>query len=97
MHSGHTGGDINQIDLSKESRQIRSLPVINVVLGSNMLMYEPTGDFSIIDSIDQVIGADDVTTSEDVRLALVLHGMSVDVDLTFLVPHQHFYCTLGVF
>jgi len=45
-------------------------------------VHEPTGDFSVIDCINQVVSTNDVTSCEDVWFLFVLHRVSVDDGFT---------------
>lgn len=62
----------------------------------NLLMDEPTRHFSIIHGIHQIVSANDITASIDVRLGTVLHCMAVDVDLPLVISNQGLYGSLGV-
>ena len=61
-----------------------------------MLVYKPTRYFSIVDCVHQVIGADDVSSSEHMRLRFILHSISINVDFALLVPNQHLNLALSV-
>ena len=67
------------------------------MLVADMFMDEPTGNFAVIDCIDKVISAYDVSSSEDVGLAFILHCTFVNVQLSLFVFNQSLYWTLSVF
>lgn len=51
-------------------------------------MQEPTGNFSIVDSIDQILSTDDIATRKNMRFAIILHSVAVDIDFSLGVEHE---------
>ena len=59
-------------------------------------MHEPTGDLTIINSINQIHSAYDVSTRKYMSLAVVLHCMAIDVDFALGIEDKLSYCWLVV-
>ena len=53
-------------------------------------MHIPAGNFAIIDSINQILGSNDIATGIDMRFIGVLHGMSIDDNFIVLTFDQSF-------
>lgn len=90
LNTGQGWWNIDQIDFSKEARKIGFFSEVNTVFLSDLFMHEPTGDFTIIDSIDQIVGTDDITSCIYVRPFLILHGVSIDDIFTIGVLNKRF-------
>ena len=90
MNSGHGGGNIDQVDLSEEARQFGGISVVDAILPANIFMHIPAGNFAIIDSINQILGSNDIATGIDMRFIGVLHGMSIDDNFIVLTLDQGF-------
>ncbi len=90
LNTGQSWWNIDQIDFSKEAGKIWLFSEVNTVFLSNLFMHEPTGDFTIIDSINQIVGTDDITSCINVRFFLILHGVSVDDIFTICVLNKRF-------
>lgn len=67
------------------------------MLLSYLFVDEPAGHFAVVDCVHQVLSADDVSSSVNVRLVLVLHSRARDHDLTIVVPHKLFNGCLSIF
>jgi hypothetical protein len=96
VNSSHVSRNIHQIDLGEEPGQVGLVSIVDVVLGSNILMHEPTCHFAIIDSINQVLSSDDVSSSKNVGFVFVLHSTATDGNLALVVLDQSFDGGLGV-
>ena len=53
-------------------------------------MHIPTGNFPIIDSINQILSSNDITSSKNMRFISILHGMSIDNNFIVLSLNQSF-------
>ena len=78
MNSSHGGGNIDQVDLGEEARQFGGISIVNTILPTNIFMHIPTGNFPIVDSINQILSSNDITSSKNMRFISILHGMSID-------------------
>ena len=92
MNSSHGSRNVDEIDFSEETREIRGASIVNAVFAANMFVDEPAGHLTIVYSIYQIISTDDITASKDMWLRSILHGVSIDLQLALIITDERVNC-----